>query len=750
MEDWLKARIEIMKALLAFGDVIVPVSNPEHAETLITYLSSQNSVVMIDPEAVLVEEEPTVYLEKMDDPIIAVSQLQLPAEEACLQCFEPILCANPKASAIWFGVNQGLSSHRKATFLPDNFLTPDSTNVRNNWQPTLPLQSAVRPDQKSPLSSITSLSLSEDVTPDALLRTVGPRLRNHGKYTSLWNFLNQFREKYSSWVESSPEFWEWWEFTKRSLGRKDKSSTASRDDHDAAFTLSRHLAQYSIVYGNKVPIDIHTTLDANTARKLGIYHGRQGRLEVAMDFLERARQLASAEGDVWQRAKVASGIADLNLYFGKYSQFARWSSIAANLINPVLDQLDILLQYEIDAMCIFSEILCGENIPSTDGTSIAHLELDNPIVFGIPHMDFVGGTLADLSLICGKTDKALRLYQSVYGQAEGRAKVMLATDVIKIHIVKGDYKEAEKVANEAADAAHLAGKEALDILRLQRALVNNQLPAERRYLEISEAMTAAHRNSDFQLGVDASAFLVNELMQENARLPYLGLLDLFSEALDQLSLFGWEVKTGKTGYGRELWLYWRRLSPEVTISFLNGSAIQRQAEKGGKRAMSLRNAEIAACLILNPSGLSSSKLAVAVYGDDANQSTVKAAVSRLREHVSVLSNPYRLGEPVESDLRRLQIALERGFVREALELYEGPLLPESQAPMIVQEREALEAALREGVLARQDPELMFRYVQKVEDDLEVWAALLEQLEPSDPRRAMAAARVQMLLGSGPD
>ena len=151
------------------------------------------------------------------------------------------------------------------------------------------------------------------------------------------------------------------------------------------------------------------------------------------------------------------------------------------------------------------------------------------------------------------------------------------------------------------------------------------------------------------------------------------------------------------------------------------------------------------CLDASPQGLSSHQLGTALFGDDANISTIKATVSRLRNHIDIDGNPYRIAVPYRSQLRQLKIALERGFFREALERYPGPLLPGSEAPMVIDERNAIARSLREGIIGRGDPELMYAYVQKVPDDLEMWSALEVVLDEEDPRRGLAAARIETLL-----
>ena len=77
-----------------------------------------------------------------------------------------------------------------------------------------------------------------------------------------------------------------------------------------------------------------------------------------------------------------------------------------------------------------------------------------------------------------------------------------------------------------------------------------------------------------------------------------------------------------------------------------------------------------------------------------------------------------------------------GDVREAAEEYPGPLLPGSEAPGVVREREQLDGWLRQAVMTADDPEALWAWVQTPdrEDDLGAWKRLLSQLAFHDPRR----------------
>ena len=82
-------------------------------------------------------------------------------------------------------------------------------------------------------------------------------------------------------------------------------------------------------------------------------------------------------------------------------------------------------------------------------------------------------------------------------------------------------------------------------------------------------------------------------------------------------------------------------------------------------------------------------------------------------------------------------------MREAALRYPGPLLPESTAPGVVRERDALERWLRQSVMSAGDQDALWAWLQTAggSDDLPAWQRLLSNLPFQDPRRSLAASRI---------
>jgi hypothetical protein len=169
----------------------------------------------------------------------------------------------------------------------------------------------------------------------------------------------------------------------------------------------------------------------------------------------------------------------------------------------------------------------------------------------------------------------------------------------------------------------------------------------------------------------------------------------------------------------------------------------------GTLRLSPRHSEIAVILLDHPEGLTGDQLALELYPEDVQTSTLRAEVTRLRTLLrpEVLdSRPYRFRVPTEPDWDSVPALLAAGRVREALRAYRGPLLPQSEAPGVIDRRERIERQLRSAVLASREPDLMAVWTRSRwgADDLQMWQHQIAVMPPSSPLRPLAIAEANRL------
>lgn len=141
-----------------------------------------------------------------------------------------------------------------------------------------------------------------------------------------------------------------------------------------------------------------------------------------------------------------------------------------------------------------------------------------------------------------------------------------------------------------------------------------------------------------------------------------------------------------------------------------------------------RHADILVLLMRHPEGVSADHLAMLLDDNDLGAVTIRAEMSRLRRVIGaeyVVSRPYRLLAPVDSDVTDVFDALHRGDVQAALAVYSGELLPQSVSPAIGRLRTELSTALRAAVLSTRSIGLLQRWLALPEgrDDRGGWQLL---------------------------
>lgn len=175
----------------------------------------------------------------------------------------------------------------------------------------------------------------------------------------------------------------------------------------------------------------------------------------------------------------------------------------------------------------------------------------------------------------------------------------------------------------------------------------------------------------------------------------------------------------------------------------------RLSHVGRTLELSPRHSELLFLLNSYPSGLSAEELAAAVHDRECSPITIRAEMARLRRNLGpdlIRSRPYRLREPLHTDVDELRQLLDEGAHARALDVYRGPLLPRSRAPRIAEIREEIQCALRSALLGHASADALFRYAQQPDslDDHELWRVCRDRLPPGSPRRTRAASHLEHL------
>lgn len=179
------------------------------------------------------------------------------------------------------------------------------------------------------------------------------------------------------------------------------------------------------------------------------------------------------------------------------------------------------------------------------------------------------------------------------------------------------------------------------------------------------------------------------------------------------------------------------------------------SDPAGTVLLSQRHAELMLLILTHPGGLSVEQLSCLLSESESAPVTVRAEMSRLRQHVGdgfISSRPYRIAVDLASDVEEVSALIRSGSLRRALAAYPGPVLPRSTAPGIVEMREDLRAELRGALLQATQVDLLFAYAQTPDgwEDVELWERCLALLPRTSTRRTTVAARLRRLASADPE
>ncbi|WP_116245464.1 GAF domain-containing protein [Nocardiopsis sp. FIRDI 009] len=168
-------------------------------------------------------------------------------------------------------------------------------------------------------------------------------------------------------------------------------------------------------------------------------------------------------------------------------------------------------------------------------------------------------------------------------------------------------------------------------------------------------------------------------------------------------------------------------------------------------ALSLRHAEILLLLSRSPGGLTGAALGARLHERDAAPVTVRAELARLRRLLGpglLDSRPYRLCRPVRTDVDDVRRHLAAGDHRRALDACPGPVLPSSEAPGVVEVRDALQAEVCAVLTDHASPDVLLAWAERPgwRDDPRAVAAALGAARPDTPRHAALRGRLRWLGG----
>lgn len=389
----------------------------------------------------------------------------------------------------------------------------------------------------------------------------------------------------------------------------------------------------------------------------------------------------------------------------------------------------------------FANLLLG-NLQEA-GRYISQMNPDTTRI-GVPTYESVISTMGDWYLLNDDARKASYYYERNLAAGPVTQYASASLDVVKASLAESDFDRALQQAESAYSLSRTSTplERALGSLAMGMAL--SSVDGRRALTHLSEAQISLAQTSFAIFEAQALLWVARIQYERNNLEATRHALEMASKFTAELGSLGWQFLLANYERADDLRGLQDGGVPIVSLNFLGGSNVQIDGEIV---TPSLRHCEILTVLADRQGGIPSEALQLLVFGDDGTLATTKSTVSRLRKTVPVSAAPYRIQATVVADFLQLLDFLDKGKVHQALRLYNGALLPESDAPGVIELRNYITESLRYAVLASRDADLLIQLGTVLEDDLEVWEVARSSLAIDDRRKPLVTARIRRVKAS---
>jgi tetratricopeptide (TPR) repeat protein len=453
--------------------------------------------------------------------------------------------------------------------------------------------------------------------------------------------------------------------------------------------------------------------------------------------LERGLQLAEQRGSSGLACRLATALAVQQARLGRYQAAVHWAEYGERLF------VRSGAAHHGARLTLLNAWARARLLSGRPEGVLERLRLVQPELMAVrPELAaFIQATLADALLANGEVVAALEVYDRLWDAAPDRvARAMVAPGMVRVLLEAGQPNEALARAESVGVIAHGLSAPVRAQAELAWGMALSACEPGRAVALLEAALRGLQHYYQADGVARAAIYLIKCSLLLNKAAVLERALALAAPALSELGVSGWRYLAGADGDAVR-----QRVSqaPAVRLCFLGDMAIER----GGQRlAVRLRFAEMLAALALNPQGLTSEQLTLAVFGEAGDARHCRMELSRLRRLIPITSRPYRIALSYQADFIELAQYLAQGDVAHAMACYRGPLLAASEAPVIVEQRAWLEASLQRVVLASGEVAALWELAERLGDALELWARLLELLPATDPRYQLAQARLAACVG----
>jgi len=576
---------------------------------------------------------------------------------------------------------------------------------------------------------------------DDLLRTAGPAFHERGLTRRLHLLLSALPPTYAR----HERVLEWRLVAAADAGEL-PSVLPDVDAHLAAHRAPELRARRagSLPHAEGFALAEQAVRDHRTPLTLWQYGRLHPDFAAAAGLLEESVRLAEDFGSPYAVARNAGTLAAKLVHGGEFVRARAWAQFALGVFDQ--HQLrDGARRLRLVNDLAFARLLSGDvaGLRRSLADSAAALTGTMPAV-----AELFRSTWAAVELAGGDPEASLALLRPLVEGAPRARRTAFAQQAVRALLDLGRTGEAVQLAEDAVELATGMGDHAMRVARLARgmahtvhAVVAGDDPGDARFDQSREDLLVVMTAADLAAELRLPAALHYLLATPGAAHHVPTDLTKILASLHPLAL---RLFSGPSDHFAPIWDAVGDGGPKLRLRFFGAVACRWE---GALIDLAPRLAEVALALTLSPDGVSRDRLNDFLTPDDQPSFTgsgLRGLLTRLRHLLPVSEAPYRWSVPFAADVADVRAMLGEGRVREAIALWQGPLLPFSEAPGVREARETLEESLRQAALLSGDADALYELADRWSDDLELWEAAAEAMPPGEPRLALALARVRRL------
>ncbi len=743
--------LSVLQASLAtFAPLTIILSNADYGQAFaqgLINLHGRGSRVII-----AFEEHPKEFLIPAKSNVIKENDLQLDYEEA-------YNIADERISEIEVAYLLQISKARYESFLlelhkiiglptplrpgPGSFETPPDANI--SVPPKMLLQIAIK---RSEWLNAFELAIEHDPKQAvAIIDKAAERYFERGLYDRLWQHLESLPDELKE-----NERLIYWQFNTASRVGKIKEIYPKVEK----FLAANDSADIRALYANTLSPKkgLRESRKAYNSKKsyVTLLHYANNLLtsnvQKALEIFQELDNMAKIKGSDKKRVVALAGIALSLGVLGRYKEAVEWFNESLNLFNKT-GSSDWQLRAYLYTNMSYSRILIGDNL----GLDKFLLSEEKALREAFPGLLVAyRNTLGEYYLSIAEAENALAYFQANHdllidkNPLKGRDFPAGIVSNLTLALVQlGRLEQAKQLAEKHYFLTRGSELNTDDNISVSIAygMVLNHFDPVAALQPLKEAFSSAKSIHNELYATWSAIHLAKSYLKLKKKAEARNILNQAAEGLEELSPEGFRLLSGKEDEYKEVHDLWSTaLDPSpLKIKFLGSDDVWLNDQP-----LPLRNKwkEVLCLLALSKDGVSAEKLLLDIYGDAPKMSTLKATVSKLRQMLDITASPYQIKLDFSADFNQLQDYLNVGNIRKALELYQGPLLPFSKAPGVLEARDFLEEAVRQAVINAADVEALVDLAEKLPEDFEVWELCLNKLPKEDPRYALLNAKYKKL------